>query len=195
MAGVNHLGLFALFVCFSLVQCSPPVFKCVTWNVNGAEKLKSMSNELQFLATFDIIFLQETFSGSQETVFDLDGYIPHHQLGRQTLRRFQWGVSTLLRIESFTGGVICRIPSPVDWIVASRWRTETDIGLTMMNVYHPVHSDGFGAQESQTALAFFNTLRDDFPGDSFLVGGDLNVDRWRTNDQRAAGMIISTNTR
>jgi hypothetical protein len=154
-----------------------------------------MSNELNFLTSFDIVFLQETYLGTRDSVLDLDGYIPHHQLGRQTPRRYQWGVTTLMRIEAFAGSVICRIPSPVDWIVASRWRHESDIGLVMINIYHPVHSDGYSPQDSQTVLAFVNSLRIDFPGDGFVLGGDFNVDRWRVNEQQSAGLPIPTASR
>jgi exonuclease III len=188
-------GLLLLFGVVYLSSAVPSSFKCVTWNVNGAAKLNTQDNERKFLAGFDVVFLQETYSGSSDAVFNLDGYIPHHQLGRPTLRRFQWGVSTLMRIEAFVGGVICRIPCPVDWMVVSRWRTESDLGLLLVNVYHPVHSDGFDVLESQTALAFLSTLRDDFPGDGFILGGDLNIDRWRIQEQRASGQTISTNTR
>ncbi len=173
------------FVClvFCLVGFVPalgaPVsFKCVTWNVNGAEKLKTSENDRKFLAEFDVIFLQETFSGTPESVVDFDGFIPHHQLGRPTLRRFQWGLSTLMKITSFVGGSIRRIACPVDWMIVSRWQRSTDVGLMLINVYLPVHSDGFSDSDSSTALAFIDSLRVDFRGDNFLIGGDLNVDRY-----------------
>ncbi len=174
---------------------SPPSFSCVSWNVNGAEKLKNNEHALGFLGSFDIILLQETYSGSRETALDLHGYIPHHQLGRQTLRRYQWGLTTLLRIDAFTNGVICRIHSPFDWLLVSRWRTEMDLGLVIINIYHPVHSNGFGQHESDSAVAFLRALRDDFPGDAFVMGGDLNVDRWRINELRRTGQIIPSNQR
>jgi hypothetical protein len=136
-----------------------------------------MDNERCFLAGFDVVFLQETFSGSLEDTLELDGFIPHHQLGRPTLRRYQWGLSTFLRINAFVGGIIRRLPCPVDWIVVSRWQRSTDVGLMLINVYLPVHSDGFSSHDSNAALAFIESLRVDFPGDSFLLGGDLNVDR------------------
>ncbi len=157
---------------------APASFKLVTWNVNGAEKLKTSESDRKFLADHDIIFLQETYSGTPESALDLDGFIPHHQLGRPTLRRFQWGLSTLMKITAFVGGSIRRIACPVDWMIVSRWQTPTDVGLIMLNVYLPVHSDGFSASDASTALAFIDSLRTDFSGDSFLLGGDINVDRW-----------------
>ncbi len=149
---------------------APVSLNCVTWNVNGVDKLRNMENEQRFLARFDVIFLQETYSGAQDSVFDLDGYIPHHQFGRPTLRRYQWGVSTLMRISSFVGGSIRRISCPVDWMVISRWQRSTDIGLTLINVYLPAHSEGFSRQDANSALSFIDSLRLDFPGDSFFVG-------------------------
>jgi hypothetical protein len=166
--------------------------------VNGVEKLRASTKDIEFLSAFDIIFLQETYSGSFETVLDIAGYIPHHQLGRPTPRRVyhhQWGVSTLLRIEAFVGGVIRRIPSPVDWLVASRWCPGTDVGLLMINIYLPAHSEGFSLVESQSALGFIESLRSDFPADGLVLGGDLNVDHWRVSEQRTNGLVISSSTR
>jgi hypothetical protein len=65
----------------------------------------------------------------------------------------------------------------------------------LINTYLPAHSDGFSRQEMNSALAFIDSLRLDFPGDSFLMGGDLNVDKWRTTEQRARGQTITTRTR
>jgi hypothetical protein len=173
--------LVCLVLCLSgLVPTlgAPTSLKCVSWNINGAEKLKTTESDRKFLGEFDVIFLQETYSGAPESVVDLEGYIPHHQLGRPTLRRFQWGLSTLMRITSFVGGSIRRIASPVDWMVISRWQRTTDVGLLLINVYLPAHSDGFGVSDASAALAFIDSLRTDFRGDSFLIGGDINVDRY-----------------
>jgi exonuclease III len=171
--------LLVLFILkIAAVVGTPACFKCVTWNVNSVDKIRSMDHERCFLAGFDVVFLQETYSGTPESAFDLEGFIPHHQLGRPTLRRFQWGLSTFLRINAFVGGSIRRIPCPLDWIVVSRWQRSTDIGLMLINVYYPAHSDGFSVHDSNAALAFIDSLRVDFPGDSFLLGGDLNVDRY-----------------
>ncbi len=54
-------------------------FKCVTWNVNGVQKLRSDRNVLAFLARFDVVLLQETYSGSSEDVLNLEDFIPNHQ--------------------------------------------------------------------------------------------------------------------
>jgi hypothetical protein len=83
-----------------------------------------------------------------------------------------------MKITSFVGGSIRRIPCPVDWMVISRWQRSTDVGLVLINVYFPAHSDGFSASNSNTALAFIDSLRTDLRGDSFMLGGDINVDRY-----------------
>ncbi len=193
---------YTILVCLlaggTLSSGAPETFKCVSWNVNGVEKLRASRNDLQFLASFDVIFLQETYSGTAEAVLDIDGFIPHHQLGRPTPRRpnhHQWGVSTLMKIEAFVGGVIRRIPSPVDWLVVSRWCQSSDVGIVMVNIYLPVHSDGFTSTDSQAALSFIETLRSDFPADAILLGGDFNVDRWRVDEYRSNGVTIPTSTR
>jgi hypothetical protein len=87
---------------------------------------------------------------------------------------------------------MCRVHSPFEWLMISRWRTETNLGLIIINIYHPIHTSGFDHLESQSALDFIGALRSDFPGDAFIMGGDLNVDRWRVDDQRRAGLTITT---
>jgi hypothetical protein len=82
-----------------------------------------------------------------------------------------------MRITSFMGGSIRRIPCPVDWIVVSRWQLSTDVGLMLINVYLPIHSKSFTSHDSNTTLAFIESLHLDFRGDSFLLGGDINIDR------------------
>jgi exonuclease III len=95
---LNCLYFLILLLGISTVFGAPPRFKCVTWNVNGVEKLKDDGNVLAFLGGFEIILLQETYSGSNEDVLHLNGFIPHHQLARPTTRRAVWGVSTFFRI-------------------------------------------------------------------------------------------------
>jgi exonuclease III len=195
-SGITFFKFLLLFTCVvRVVHGSPPRFKCVTWNVNGVEKLRCNGNVLTFLAGFDIVLLQETYSSTTEDVLCLKGFIPHHQLARPSTRRATWGVSTFFWIDSFVGGVIRRIASPVDWILVSRWQHSSDVGLIIVNVYHAIHSDGFSIHDSQAALAFLTSLQADFPADAILLGGDLNVDRWRVTDQRMSGLTIPTSTR
>ncbi len=169
--------------------------RVVTWNVNGATKLRQMPPERDFLASFDLILLQETYTLSPELAFELDGFIPHHQLGRYTTRRPSWGLTTLWKIDAIVGGVLCRIPSPADWIVVSRWKWGSDVGLMVVNIYLPIHTNGFGPADADTAITFLGSLRSDFPADHFLLGGDLNVDPWRIHDQRLAGEVIPSRVR
>jgi hypothetical protein len=90
--------------------------KCLSWNVNGAQKLASYTPELGYLEEFDVILLQETFTTNQEHGLDLPGYIPYHVLGRLTGGRPSCGLTTLLKIGSFVGGTMRAIPSPLDWL-------------------------------------------------------------------------------
>ncbi len=53
-----------------------------------------------------MIYLQETYSLSDETVLELPGYLAHHSLALYTGRRPSRGVSTLFRIEAFVDGAI-----------------------------------------------------------------------------------------
>ncbi len=181
------LALLVLLIPCLLATC----LRGISWNVNGVSKLKLKNHELSFLASFDIVLLQETFSTTREETLELHGFIPHHQLGR----RHQWGLTSLLRINAFVGGTLHRVPCPFDWMIVSRWRRTLDIGLVIINVYVPVHTAGFGRTDAEAASEFIRTLLNDFPSDGVLIGGDLNVDRWRVIMQRQQGRPIATSTR
>ncbi len=184
-------GALVVFValCFELV--TPITLKGVSWNVNGVQKLKTTNHDLKFMGSFDVVMLQEMFSTTRDATLDLDGFIPHHQLGR----RHQWGLTSLFRIEAFVGGSLHRLPCPYDWMVVSRWRMPSDLGLIFVNVYLPANTDRFGRSDADSALVFIQSLRDDFPADGFLLCGDLNVDTWRLVVQRAEGHTISNRAR
>jgi exonuclease III len=167
----------------------------VSWNLNGVDKLQLYQHERDLLASYDIVLLQETFSLTADAAYNIPGFIPHHQLGRYTTRRPQWGVSTFWRINAIVGGILLRLPSPFEWIVVSRWKSPNDIGLLVVNVYLPIHTDGFTRIESNNAVSFIASLRADFPADRFILGGDLNVDPWKIQEKRANGLPISTRSR
>jgi exonuclease III len=192
---MTSLGMlfFALsiFCFFSVAELAPLSLRCLSWNVNGVAKLKLKQHEMHLMLSHDVVLLQETFCSTRESVLDLPGFIPHHQLGR----RHQWGLSSFMRIEAFTGGTLHRVPCPFDWMVVSRWRRESDLGLVIVNIYLPVHTDGFGRSDAEAALVFLGTLRSDFPTDGFIMGGDLNVDLWRVQEHRLSGRQIPTSTR
>jgi exonuclease III len=189
-AGASAIFIFTVMT-LCIVQVSSLLLKGVSWNVNGVQKLKTSEHDLKFMGSFDVVMLQETFSATRDATLDLHGYIPHHQLGR----RHQWGLTSLFRIEAFVGGSLLRLPCPFDWMVISRWRMPTDLGLLFVNVYLPTHTDGFGRSDVNTALSFLHTLRGDFPNDGFILSGDLNVDTWRLTRQRSEGRIIPNSAR
>jgi exonuclease III len=185
------LGASVVTLVSLVIQVIAIDLRGVSWNVNGVQKLKVANRDLQFLASFDIILLQETFSTTRDATLDLHGYIPHHQLGR----RHQWGLSSLFKIETFTGGTLHRIACPVEWLIVSRWRQSTDLGLIVVNAYVPTHTNGFTRTDTDCATIFLRSLLDDFPSDGFILGGDLNVDTWRVSTQRNEGRVISSRTR
>ncbi len=88
----------------------------VTWNVNGAAKFRGYLPELQYMNTFDVIFLQETFTVDARPSIELDGYITFHTPARPTARRPQWGMTSFFRISSFVGGHLRSVQSPCDWL-------------------------------------------------------------------------------
>ncbi len=164
---------------------------CETWNVNGVAKLRDYVFSTSWLRQHDVIYFQETYSTSEENVFQLPGYLGHHSLAAYTGRRPSCGVSTLFRIESFADGALQRITAPFDWIVASRWAATQQPGLTFINVYLPVHTRGQDNTRKLVSQTDLNVFRDfvldlisSFPGDSFLMGGDMNYDPWRNEESR-----------
>ncbi len=188
---MGYSSVAIVIVTSLIIQVTAIKLRRVSWNVNGVQKLKIANHDLKFLGSFDVIFLQETFSTTRDSTLDLHGFIPHHQLGR----RHQWGLSSLFRINGLTGGTLHRVPCPLDWLVVSRWRQETDLGCIFVNVYVPVHTDGFSRSDADAAIAFLRSIHDDFPSDGLVLGGDLNVDTWRVVSQREDGCPISSRTR
>ncbi len=208
-SGINFWSGFVLFSALIGSPCAAVDFSCVTWNVNGASKLRDYVFSTSWLREYDVIYLQETYSTSEENVFQMAGYLGHHSLAAYTGRRPSRGVSTLFRIESFVDGALQRITTPFDWVVASRWAPSQQPGLTFVNVYLPVHTGGKDTTRKLVAQSDLNIFRDFIldlvssnPGDSFLLGGDMNFDPWRNEEfrrsripipplQRCVGLLIS----
>ncbi len=165
-------------------------FKCVSWNVNGISKFTALTPELGYLEKFDVVFLQETYTTSPENGLVLDGFIPFHVLARPTGRKPYWGLSTLVKINAFVGGTLRPIQSPLDWLQVTRWSCPSDRGALLINIYVAVHTAGFDVMDTRAAIDFLRCLRTDFPADSLLMGGDLNVDIWRLAEQRRQGVTI-----
>ncbi len=170
---------------------------CVTWNVNGVSKLRDYVFSTSWLRQHDVIYLQETYSTSEENVFQLPGYLGHHSLAAYTGRRPSRGVSTLFRIESFVEGALQRVTTPFDWMVVSRWAAMQQPGLTFINVYLPVHTGGQDNTRKLVSQTDLNVFRDfvldlisSNPGDSFLMGGDMNYDPWRNEESRRSRIPI-----
>jgi exonuclease III len=168
---------------------------CVSWNVNGAAKLSSLTPVLGFLERFDVVMLQETYTTSPENGFELEGFIPYHVLARVTRSKPSCGLTTLLKINTFVGGTLKPLPCPADWFQVIRWRSSSDRGILFINVYFAVHTTGFDASDARLAISFLTTLRSDYPGDSMFLGGDLNYDPWRTQEQRNSKITIPAKTR
>jgi hypothetical protein len=106
--------LFFFFLSWSdSIFPAPWNLSLVSWNVNGAAKFRSYYPELQYLSTFDVILLQETFTVDDRPSLDLNGYITFHTPARG---RHQWGMTSYFRITSFAGGHMRSIQAPGDWL-------------------------------------------------------------------------------
>jgi hypothetical protein len=118
--------------------------KAVSWNLNGAAKFRDLFPERQYLQSFDVVFLQETFSTDDASPYELDGFIAYHSPARFTGGRPQWGMTSLVKIASVVGGRLCPLPVPSEWILACRWARPSGLGVIFVNVYIPVHSKRSG---------------------------------------------------
>jgi exonuclease III len=152
----------------------------VTWNVNGVRKFDHLPSEVAFLRSHDVILLQETFSREDAELMELCGFVSHHARalpGQSEERRNIWGLSSFFRVEKFSDGYWEHLYSPLDWVICSRWKSPSSTGLIVVNVYIPLHTRGFQADDISTLQSTFEDLLSTFPGDAFVVAGDFNVDR------------------
>jgi hypothetical protein len=101
---------------FRLTCPTPWNLSVLTWNVNGAAKLRGYFPELRYLRSFDAILLQETFTVDVHASLDLDGYITFNVPARPTGGRPSWGLTSFFRITSFVGGHLRTVHSPCEWI-------------------------------------------------------------------------------
>ncbi len=100
---------------------------------------------MAFLATFGVIFLQETFetTGSLPSLdLTLPGFVPRDRRAtRGPLGRGKGGLKTFLNGRLFGHGRIEVIPSALDEVLVVRWSTDNRPGILFANIYVPRHSD------------------------------------------------------
>ncbi len=119
-------------------------------------------------------------------VFELQGYLAHHSLAIYTGRRPSRGVTSLFKISSFVDGAIQRVHSPFDWTLVSRWSCPSQPGLIFINTYLPIHTDGVTRSEVIAYGDFIIDLMRSNPGDEIVLGGDVNYDPRRNQEDRIA---------
>jgi exonuclease III len=157
----------------------------VTWNVNGVKKFRQHPSELKYLRDHDIVLLQETFSREDADLLELPGFYSHHMraLPRPGCRNI-WGISSFFRVDAFQDGFWVKVFSPVEWLLISRWKTPAVTGITVLNVYVPIHTSGYTAADAALLQQTIEDLLSNSPGDMFVIGGDFNHDRFKTNEAR-----------
>jgi exonuclease III len=120
-------------------------FRGVTWNLNGTRKYLSNLAVLAFLATFGVIFLQETFetAGSlASSDLTLPGFVPRERRAtRGPIGRGKGGLKTLLNGRLFGHGRITEIASALDDMLVVRWSVDNRPGILFVNLYVPRHSE------------------------------------------------------
>ncbi len=120
-------------------------FRGVTWNLNGTRKYLVNTAVLAFLATFAVVFLQETFEvtgGRPSRDLNLPGYVPRERRATRGARgRAIGGLKTLLNGRVFGHGLITEIATLLPEILVVRWSPDRGPGILFVNVYVPRHSD------------------------------------------------------
>ncbi len=156
----------------------------ITWNTNGAGKLRDRVHQLARLRSVDVVFLQETLHTSYDSCLLLEGFVGHHVLATPTDGRPSQGLSSFFRIGAFVDGSISRVSVPVDWLLVSR------CGVLFINVYVPLHSKPLPSELDFLRDTILD-LQSCFPGDIIIMGGDFNHDPWRNTERRARGQTLS----
>ena len=185
----RRVVLLLIFTVFVEISKSTDVkhLKCLTWNVNGVAKFAAFVPERNLLREQDVFMLQETFSVDPSLAIELDGFICYHVLGFETGGRPRWGLSMGFKLDTFMGGTLKKVFSPADWLQIIRWVRPFHRGTLFLNVYVPLHTRGITTLDLRVLEETFNDLRQLFPADSILIGGDLNIDIWRVREERALG--------
>jgi exonuclease III len=171
----------ALLICVSGAVAPDPgdrELSIVSWNVNGVRKFRHLPNEVAFIASHDIVLLQETFSREGGELLELRGFYSHHQraLPRSGGRNI-WGLSSFFKTTAFTDGFWSKVYSAADWLLISRWKSPgRAAGIMVLNVYIPIHTSGFASHDVSLLRTTTEDLLSQFPGDFFILGGDFNLD-------------------
>ncbi len=120
-------------------------FRGLTWNLNGTRKFLANVAVLAFLATFGVIFLQETFEvagGASRFDLVLPGFVPRERRASRGPRgRASGGLKTFLNGRLFGHGLITEVPSSFDEVLITRWAEGNRPGILFVNVYVPRHSE------------------------------------------------------
>ena len=118
----------------------------MTWNVNGLKRKIGEYDFLHFISQFDIIFLSETWiSKTENTNFDIDGYVYDYIPGNKTRRsrkgRFSGGISLYYKseLENYIT-VLEKHQCGIFWIKLSSVLFPFDEDVYLCNLYNPPNS-------------------------------------------------------
>ncbi len=124
-------------------------FRGVTWNLNGTRKFLANVSVLAFLATFGVIFLQETFETANTRIQDRfapPGFIPRERFAVPgPAGHPKAGLKTLFNARLFGHGLIRELDTPLDHLLVVRWSSDQGPGFLFANVYVPRYSQGMFA--------------------------------------------------
>jgi exonuclease III len=151
-------------------------FDLVSWNVNGANKLRSFLGHSQCsIGSPDVLFVQETWISSEADQLVIDGYVAFHSPAIPTHGRDACGLSSFFKLTTFAGGQLEKKDTPVPWVSTVRW-SDGNNGVLFVNVYAAVRTAGVLEQDFSLFLNYITDLRSSFGNDQLIVAGDLNAD-------------------
>lgn len=161
--------------------------RVTSWNVNGVAKLESFfGRPRSSVIAPDVLFLQETWAASESEQLVIRGYVAHHAPAVPSYGHNVCGVSSYFRLDTFSGGVIQRKDSPLPWVLTVRWVRPDGTGITFINIYAAIYTAGVLQTDFDLLGEYIEDLRSSYGADSFVVAGDLNIDRFRRPSPRDA---------
>ncbi len=172
---------FSPSICFtfSFSRQMSVTLDLLTWNVNGANKLRSFLGHSRCgIGNPDVLFLQETWLSSDSEQLEIDGYVAFHAPGIPTHGRDACGLSSFFKLTTFAGGQLEKKDTPVPWVSTVRW-SDGDSGVLFVNIYAAVHTSGVLEQDFELVNDYITDLRSSFGNDQLILAGDFNADRWR----------------
>ena len=155
--------------------------KVVSWNIEGLAARIVEPGFLDYLSTFDICFLQETFTGPD---FDFDckfeNYLVFHCPAIKLSRQGRRSGGVLVLVKNALAKYVSRIPCNHDNMVIIRLMQVTCKDIVMISAYiPPADSPYYNDRSVKNNLLLLEDVlvktQDEFPMAALVILGDLNA--------------------